>query len=205
MKSTKVAPFLSTIPASKPRPLGAALPSVESGEPAPSPWSPKAEPTAQPTPVFVDHEAARAEAVARGREEGLRETAELRARLTKLTAAIDLARSAVAALSADLIADAATAVVAAWTETADRRELFAPIVRGWLARATGDATAHVHPSEVEAMRAVVGDARIQVVADNGIARGNVQIRSAELELAHEWEPRLRELREAIATAVETQR
>jgi flagellar biosynthesis/type III secretory pathway protein FliH len=197
----KIAPFLSTIPAGETRPLGRALPSVDGGEPAPSPWSPKADP-AQATPVFVDHEAARAEAMARGREDGLRETAELRARLTKLTAAIDLARSAVAALSADLIADAATTVVSAWTESADRRDLFAPIVRGWLARATGDATAHVHPSEVEAMRAVVGDAPIQVVADNGIARGNVQIRSAELELAHQWEPRLRELREAIATAVE---
>lgn len=198
----KIAPFLSTIPASTPRPLGAALPAVDSGEPAPSPWSPKAEPAPQPVPVFVDHEAARAEAVARGREDGLRETAELRARLTKLTAALDLARSAVAALSADLIADAATAAVSAWTDGADRRELFAPIVRGWLARATGDATAHVHPSEVEAMQAVVGDAPIRVVADTGIARGNVQVRSAELELSHQWEARLRELREAIATAIE---
>src|SRR5262245_42631853 len=162
---SKVSPFLSSIPLAKPRPLGAALPAVDSGEPAPSPWSPKAEPMPQPTPVFVDHEAARAEAMARGREDGLRETAELRARLLKLTAALDLARSAVAALSADLISDAATAVVSAWAEGADRRELFAPIVRGWLARATGEATAHVHPTEVDAMRAVIGDAAIQVLAD----------------------------------------
>jgi len=199
---SKVEPFLSRVAAVQARPLGSALPAVE-GEPAPSPWSPRVDPVA--TPMMFDHEAARAEAVARGREDGLRETAELRARLTKLSAALDLARSAIAALSADLISDAATAVVGAWTETADRSELFAPIVRGWLARATGEATAHVHPSEVEAMRAVVGDAPIRVVGDDGIARGNVQIRSAETELSHQWEPRLRELREAIATAVEEQR
>jgi len=197
----KIEPFLSRGGAAVARPLGAALPAVET-EPAPSPWSPKTH--AQHAAPAVDHQAARAEAAAQGREDGLRETAELRIRLQRLADELELAKAAFAAASADLIADAATAVVGAWTESVDRRELFAPIVRGWLARATGDATAHVHPSEVAAMRETVGDAAIRVVGDDSVKRGDVRIRATGLELSHAWEPRLRELREAIATAVEEQ-
>jgi len=198
----KIEPFLSRSGAAAPRPLGAALPAIDN-EPAPSPWSPKPEP-GHASAFVADHEAARAEAAARGREDGLRETAELRARLQRLADELELAKAAFAAASADLIADAATAVVGAWTEGVDRCELFAPIVRGWLARATGEATAHVHPSEVAAMREVVGDAAIQVIGDDSVKRGDVRIRATALELSHAWEPRLRELREAIATAVEEQ-
>jgi flagellar biosynthesis/type III secretory pathway protein FliH len=196
-------PFLSTIPSvGPPRALGAALPVHQVPETTPSPWSPKPQAATPVQQAPIDVEAIRAEAIAAGRAEGLRETEQLRGRLRILVDALQDARENMASPAADLIADAATAVVAAWTERGDRRELFAPIVRGWIARCQGEATAHVHPSDVEAMTEVVGSANIKVVADDHVAKGGVKIRGVALEVSHAWEARLRELREAIATALE---
>jgi flagellar biosynthesis/type III secretory pathway protein FliH len=198
-----IKPFLATLAAAvQPRPLSAAL-QIQAVPAATSPWTPRAEAaTSAPVAAPIDVDAIRAEAIAAGREEGLRESAQLRGMLRILVDALQAARDGLASPAADLIADAATAVVAAWTERGDRRELFAPIVRNWIARCAGEATAHVHPSDVDAMRDAIGAAPIAIVGDDTIPRGGVKIRGAALELAHAWEPRLRELREAIATALE---
>ncbi len=80
-------------------------------------------------------------------------------------------------------------------------ERFAPVIRGWLA-ATGDgggAIAHANPADVADLRAAIGDAKLTVVEDAKVARGDVRIAASALELDHRWDARLAELREAIAT------
>lgn len=201
-----IKPFLATLATPTgggARPLNAALP-VQQVPVGTSPWTPRVEVAALPAQAApsIDVDAIRAEAIAAGREEGLRETAQLRGKLKILVDALTAARDGLTSPAADLIADAATAVVAAWTERGDRRELFTPVVRNWIARCQGEATAQVHPSDVEAMREAIGNAAIAVVGDDTIPRGGCKIRGASLEVSHAWEPRLRELREAIATALE---
>jgi flagellar biosynthesis/type III secretory pathway protein FliH len=199
-----IMPFLTAIAAAT-RPLGAALPALET-PPATSPWTPRPEPApaapTAPSAPLIDVDALRAEACEAGRAEGLRETEALRARLAQLADALEAAKAALTAPAADLIAEAAIAVIAAWTETADRRELFAPIIRAWIERCQAPSTARVHPSDAEAMRAVIGDAAILVEPDASVERGGVHLRAATLELTHTWETRLRELREAIAAELE---
>lgn len=198
-----VQPFLAVIASTaQARPLGAALPAMAMPV-AHSPWSPQ--PTAAQAgdaSAMLELGALREQAQAEGRATGMRETAALRETLASLVAELTAARDALATSAADLIADAATAVVGAWADATDRAQLFAPVVRAWLARHQGEATAQVHPDEIAAMRAAVGDAPIAVTGDASLARGDVRIRGAALELAHGWDARLAELREAIATALE---
>jgi len=195
-----VQPFLAVM-ARPSRELAAALPQLAVPE-ATSPWSPKPEPAA---PAVDTHEAetARAEARERGRAEGLAETAELRARLRALVAALATAREVAASSLAALVADVAAGALEAWLGAADRRELFEPIVRAWLAAAPSpDATAHVSPADVAVFAAVVGDAPLAIVADAALAPGDVRIQSAELELHHAAAERLPALRTAIAAALQ---
>ena len=105
-----VLPLLAVIRAPV-RGLAATLPQVATG-PATSPWSPKAEPAAAPPPVDADaiREVARRE----GREEGLRETEALRARLAELIGALEQAEVLVVPATVGRIADAAACVVDAW-------------------------------------------------------------------------------------------
>src|SRR5438105_5530534 len=111
-------PFLATIATghTSARSLGTALP-VHAMPEAMSPWTPKPEPAPAPPPI--DLETVRAEALAAGREEGKRETAALRGKLRILVDALQAARDGLASPAADLIADAATAVVAAGPERGD--------------------------------------------------------------------------------------
>lgn len=194
-----VLPLLAVIRAPV-RGLAATLPQVAS-EPATSPWSPKPEPAAAPPPVDADaiREAARRE----GREEGLRETEALRARLAEVLGALEQAQQLVVPPTCERIADAAACVVDAWFAGADRRELFTPIIAGWLATGAGaNATVRVHPDEVGAMVAAVDEAPLAVVGDPRLARGEVRIRGGALELTHAFEARLPELRTAILAALE---
>jgi hypothetical protein len=93
-------------------------------------------------------------------------------------------------------------VIEAWLETANRSELFAPIVRGWVARSSGQpATARVHPGDVAALTATIGDAPLTIAPDSALAPGALEIRSPNLELIHDWRARLPELRTAIASAL----
>ena len=194
-----VRPFLSTIPAtSAPRSLGSALTAVPTA-PVTSPWSPRgADPAAA-----IDTKAIEDAARERGREQGLAETAELRARLGRAIATFTSARDALHEPVVDKIAAAAAAVVSAWTETATPAELYAPIVKSWLAKHTGVATAHVCPAHVDEIRALVGDTPIKIVADPALRAGDLRLSSATLELSHQWDTRLGELREAIAAALES--
>jgi hypothetical protein len=137
-----VLPLLAVIRAPV-RGLAATLPQVAT-EPATSPWSPKAEAAAAPPPVDADaiREVARRE----GREECLRETEALRARLAELIGALEQAHALVVPATVGRIADAAACVVDAWFAGADRRELFEPLVAGWLAGARGTRDAGRAPS-----------------------------------------------------------
>jgi hypothetical protein len=190
------------------RPFAAALP-VHGMPEATSPWTPKPLATAPASAPSVDLaaiEAARTKATEEGRAAGLAETAELRAHLAALIAGVEAARVGHATKLADLVADASIAVIGAWLDhgVTERRELFAPIVRGWLQK-TGDgggATAHVNPSEVAAMREAIGDALIAVEADAKTLPGDVRIAGADLEITHRWQDRLGDLRDAIAEAAE---
>ena len=213
-------PFLAFLK-SPTRSLQSSLPTVAVTE-APSLWSPladpsshepaiatvvaselAAEPATEPQSPFarhpIDNDAVRAEAAELGRADGLRETAALRAKLAAAVAALDVARRAIAGPSADLIAEAAVAVVAAWASSADHRELFAPIIQRWVARDHGPAVVRVHPDDVDAMSAAIGDAALTLQADDSIEPGDVEIASNSFELSHRWEARLLELRETIAT------
>ena len=201
-----IRPFLTTI-ASPTRAFADALPVHPTGE-VTSPWSPRSLTSRADTSVRgAELEAERARATAEGLEAGRRETAELRDKLAQVIARFEETQTKHVTKVADLVADAAIAVIEAWFErgVAERRELFAPIVRGWLQR-TGDganALAYVHPDDVMAMREAVGDALIAVEPDAQLAPGDVRVRGTDLELTHLWQQRLGELREAIATAAET--
>lgn len=199
---SEIRPFLASLAhAGGTRPFGSAL-RVHETPPGTSPWSPQ--PSGEPATAApaIDLTSLREEAVAQGREEGLRETAALRARLQQMIFALGDAEIEAAAVNAGLIADAAATVVDAWIGGTGAAEKFLPIVRAWQARGSEPATAHVAPSEVEAVREAIGDAEITVVADPALAAGVMRVSSPGLELTHSWEQRLVELREAIAAAVE---
>ena len=161
----------------------------------PSPWSPKSD--APSAVTSVDLEALRADAIARGRDEGLAETAALRARLRSLvdqTAAFHAARTEKVG---ELVADATCAVVSAWSPT-DRRVVFSSIVRAWTTRSLGAASARVNPQDVD----LLAESGLTIEADASVKPGDIIIRNAHAELAHVWAARLRELHETIVTALE---
>ncbi|MEJ7603814.1 MAG: hypothetical protein WKG01_38365 [Kofleriaceae bacterium] len=200
MKRGDLQPFLSSI-ATPMRSLQSALPSIATN-PAPSPWSPKASPASTPAFPDIDIDAIRDEAIASGRAEGLRETAALREQLGVLVRALDAARAAIQMPTATQIADASVAVVTAWLGSEARSALFAPIVKAWCSAGQATGVAHVHPTEAAELAAAIGELPITVTADPTIARGEIRIQNAGFELAHRWDSRLPELRDAIATALE---
>jgi flagellar biosynthesis/type III secretory pathway protein FliH len=194
------------------RPFAAALPAQQTPV-VDSPWTPKREAAGvDPAAVMAaavaaanaQIEKARTDAVAAGREAGLAETADLRAKLTAVLAQLEESRAARTQQHADAIADAATTVIEAWVGSVDRATLYAPIVRTWLDHAAGaTATARVNPADVAGLTAAIGDAAIVVEADAALPKGDVRIRNSSLDTTTVWKDRLRELREAIATALET--
>jgi flagellar biosynthesis/type III secretory pathway protein FliH len=200
-----IRPFLP-VAASPTRSLGTALPAIATPE-VMSPWSPRpvvAPDAPPPAPSPDDIAAIHDEARRRGHAEGLAQTAQLRARLAALLDELAAARAAIAAPAGELVAELAACVVETWTEGADRGALFAPVVRGWLAQAPAQpATARVHPADAAALAAAIGDAPLAIVADPQLAPGALAIRSATLELAHDWRSRSDELRAAIAAALAT--
>lgn len=193
-----IVPFLKAVAGTTTKPLGSALPRIATPEPT-SPWSPK--PTVQivETPQ-IDIAAITAQAVEAGRAEGLRETAALRTKLAQIIAELDQARDAFVTPAAELIADAASSVVEGWIGT-DRKAQFAPLVEAWMMTGSAGASARCHPDDVEAVKVAIGEVGIPVIPDGSIKRGDLVIADATRELAHAWEPRLRELREAIAGAL----
>jgi len=146
---------------------------------------------------------AHAKAIEQGRAEGLRETAALRATLQQLAAQLIAGRDAKLASAAEAIADCAIAAIEGWVATTPKQELFAPVVKAWLERGGTAATAKVHPSGVAALQAAIGDAPITIVADAAMAPGDIKLRGEALDVSHAWPERLHELRDAIATALET--
>ena len=208
---TELRPFLAFL-ASPTRSLQSALPAVDPPVPdSVSPWSlrddspPVSLPDSPPNPEPLsyaqafDLDALRAEAALLGRADGFRESAALRANLAAAIAALDAARRAIAGPSADLIAEAATAVVAAWAASSDHRALFAPIITRWIARDLGPSTVRVHPQDLDALRAAIADAPLSIETDDEIEPGDLLISNPSFELSHRWEARLRDLRESIAT------
>jgi flagellar biosynthesis/type III secretory pathway protein FliH len=207
MTAKDVRPFL--VFASTPtRPLGAALPALATPE-VTSPWSPRAAIEAAAPPTADELAAVLDEARACGRAEGLAETAALRARLTAVVDQLAAAHAAIVVPTADTIAEVAACVVETWLGHTDRSAVFAPIVRSWFARspagssdpAAPAAIARVHPDDVAALTAAVGAAPLVIVADPEVAPGAIEIRSAALELSHDWRARLGDLRAAIITAL----
>lgn len=188
-------PLFATLPSST-RPFAASLPQGPASQ-GTSPWSPKNEP--RDDRAIAE---ARDQALAAGRAEGLRETEVLRARLVMLAGELERQRAAQHASFAEAIADAATTVIDAWLGASDRTAQFTPIVRGWIDAGGAKATARVNPADVAAMTAAIGDAAITVEADPQVAPGDVRIRGEALDTTHAWRERLRELRDAIATALE---
>jgi len=189
------------------RPFASAI-AVQATPPVAAPW------LLQPqNPVAVDEDAAartaaalaeaRATAVEEGRAEGLRETAALRETLQKLAAQLIAARDAKLASAAEAVAECAVAAIEGWVATAPKQELFAPVVKAWMERGGAMATAKVHPSGVAALTAAIGEAPIAIEADPAMAPGDLKIRGEALDMSHAWAERLRELRDAIATALET--
>lgn len=172
----------------------------------PSPWSPKADTSAaDEATARAAIETAKREAAEHGRAEGLRETESLRAKLKQLVAELEKSREIRAERYADAIAEAAVTAIEAWVSSYDRVALFQPIVRGWIT-AGGDATAaiaRVNPADTAAMKTAIGDAPIRVEGDPKMKPGDVELRGEALDTTHIWHDRLRELRDAIATAIET--
>lgn len=199
--SKDIRPFLPISPTPT-RPLGAALPALAT-PPATSPWSPRQEEVvapAGPSPEAI----AEIERQARdaGRAAGLAETAALRGRLAGLIDQLAAARAAIAPPAAEVIAEIATCVVETWVGSTHRSAMFAPIVRGYLAKATGQpATVRVHPDDAAAIAEAVGDAPLAITSDPELAPGALAIRSATLEIEHDWTARLDELRTAIVAAL----
>jgi len=198
-----VRPFLASV-ASETKPLGAALPRIATPE-VTSPWTPRAAELATPAipaPTADEIAAIYDEARARGRADGLAETCALRDQLATAIAALATARAEIVAPAAELVTELASCVIEAWIANAAPGELFAPLVRSWAERAAGQpATAKVHPDGVAALTEAIGDAAITVVADPALAKGAVEIRGVTLELCHDWQARLPDLRTAIAGAL----
>jgi flagellar biosynthesis/type III secretory pathway protein FliH len=202
MTAKDVRPFLATI-GTPTRPLGAALPRIETPQVS-SPWTPAAV-AAEPV-VALPSAAEIAEllddARERGREEGLAETAALRARLGALVVELATARASIIAPAAELVAEVASCVIEAWTEHASHEDTFGALIRAWVEQSSGQpATARVHPDDLAALTAAVGDAPITLVADPALAPGAIEIRGAAIELDHDWRARLPDLRTAIAGAL----
>lgn len=199
-------PFLSTIAAATPAPraFGSTLPAIATEAPT-SPWSPQVPaahpPPAAPAPV-IDTAAIEAEARERARAEGLAETATLREQLQAAITAFTTARAALVTPSALKIAAAAAAVIGAWSETAPPAELYAPMVHAWITRHDAPAIAHVAPAHVAALQEMIGGAPITVVADAAMHEGDIRFSSSTMELAHDWDQRMTDLRDAIAAALE---
>jgi flagellar biosynthesis/type III secretory pathway protein FliH len=197
---SEVRPFLATLPAADDvRPLASTLHRIAT-PPATSPWSPR-EPEPPPAPA-IDTAAIEAAAREQGRQQGLAETAELRARLAAAIDAFTHARQAVREPTADKIAAAAAAVVAAWTGKAPPRDLYAPIVRAWLDRHAGAASARVAPAHVAELAELVGDAPIAIAGDPALRPGELQLVAPALEMSFSWDRELAGLRDAIAAALE---
>jgi hypothetical protein len=199
-----VQPFFPTA-ASPTRALGTALRALATPA-VTSPWSPR--PVAAPVPAepppdeLAELTAIRDEARAQGRAEGLAEVAALRERLTEVLDRLAVPADLAAAPAAELVAEVATCVIETWLGHAERSALFAPIVRSWLARSPSQpATARVHPADAAALAAAIGDAPLAVAPDPALAPGALEIRSATLELLHDWRIRLDELRTSIASAL----
>src|SRR5260221_6807080 len=131
------------------KPLSAALPAHATPAPL-SPWTP------QPDAAQRSLAEAKRAAIEAGRADGMRETAELRARLATLIGELERSRSAAADRDAEAIADAAVTVIDAYFGASERTQQLAPLVRGWIARGAGTATARVNPADVAAMRAAIG-------------------------------------------------
>jgi flagellar biosynthesis/type III secretory pathway protein FliH len=148
--------------------------------------------------------AARATAIAEGRAQGLAETAALRETLQKLVAELATARAVETTKVAETIADCAIAAIEGFVATAPKQQLFAPVVAAWITRAgAAPAIAKVNPNGVAALVAAIGDAPITVEADAALAPGDIKIRGEALDTTHAWTERLRELRDVIATALES--
>ncbi len=194
-----IVPFLTAVAAATSKPLGSALPRVATPE-STSPWSPKPKVEAVET-LVVDVAAITAQAIEAGRDEGLRETETLRATLVQLIGELDRARAAFVTPASELVADAAASVVEGWVGATDRKVLFAPLVEAWMTSGSTRAMARCHPGDIEAMKAAIGAAAITVTGDATMKSGDLAIADATRELAHAWEPRLRELRDAIAGAL----
>jgi flagellar biosynthesis/type III secretory pathway protein FliH len=200
-----IVPFLTAVAsASAPKPLQATLKQIVTA-PVTSPWSPQPTPSAAPAAVVeqptIDVEAITAQAIEEGRAQGLAETEQLRSKLVQMIAELDRARQAFVAPAAEMIAGAAGAVVEGWIGATDRAALFRPVVESWLTSGAQTATARCHPADADALRGAIAEAAITVKPDVSIKPGDVTIADATRELAHAWEPRLRELREAIAGAL----
>lgn len=201
---SEIFPFLATLaPSSGVRSFTSAL-TVAEVPAGTSPWSPK--PTAAPAPdpstPPIDVEVIRADAIVQGRAQGMRETENLRAKLAQLLDGLAAAQAEAVAQRATLIADAASTVVDAWLGTSGSAAKLLPIVRAWQARSDEPATARVHPSEADALRAAIGESTLAIVADATLPVGTLQLRGPAHELTHTWEQRLAELREAIIVALE---
>nr|HEX4316669.1 FliH/SctL family protein [Kofleriaceae bacterium] len=194
------------------RSLASALPAAPAVETT-SPWLPRAAPAASasggapalpaapqldPAMIAAAKEAAEFE----GYEAGMQATAELRDKLAAAIAACERAAAIRVEAQAERLADAAVTVIESWLGRAlPDADRFAPIVRGWLAAGTGGAaTATVNPADAAALRDALGDAKLAVVEDKAMARGDIKIVSSSLEIDHAWSARLDELRTAIATA-----
>jgi flagellar biosynthesis/type III secretory pathway protein FliH len=184
------------------RPLGAALPVLVTPE-VTSPWTPRVidAPPAVAAPPAVDLASAADEARARGRAEGLEDTAALRAQLVEVIDQLVSARAAIAPPTAEVIAEVCGCVIEGWLAVTDRQALLAPIVAGWLAASDQPAAVRVHPDDVAAITALIGEAPLAIVADPALAPGALAIRGAALEVSHDWRARLPELRTAIAAAL----
>ena len=147
---------------------------------------------------------ARAAAIAEGRAQGLAETASLRATLKQLATELATSRGATLTKTAETIADCAIAAIEGFVATAPKQELFTPVIEAWIVRAgTAAATAKVHPNGVAALQAAIGDAPIVVEEDATMAPGDLEIRGEALDTTHVWAERLRDLRDVIATALES--
>lgn len=205
--------FAALAPSARaPRPLGELLP-LQTTEPATSPWSPKIEIAAAPiaSAPAIDQDAilrvaiaaAERDAAERGRADGLRETDAARATLRALADELQKLRDMHIDRVAEAIADAAVVVIDAWIGASDRRALFQPIVREWLA-AAGEtaAVARVCPADEDAIRAAIGDAAIRVEPDPKLAPGDLELRGPAFDTTQIWRDRLPELRDAIALALE---
>jgi flagellar biosynthesis/type III secretory pathway protein FliH len=196
-----IRPFLSTIlPAPAPRAFGSAIAKIPSA-PSTSPWSPQTQ-TVSAAPE-IDTAQIEAEARERGRQEGLAETEKLREQLANAIAAFTTARASLVTPTAMKIASAAAAVIGAWTETAAPAELYAPIVHAWIAKHEAPATVHVAPSHIDAVKELIQSAPITVIADASMRAGDLRFSSSTMELAHSWDQRMPDLRDAIASALES--